>query len=230
MIGTTPRLPDEIVEIQGSSLQLFRSLGGRSQRGRFPVPLIWGEKMVDEDESSRLRLIDTYTDFVSFWRSASDLSVEGKLKKWRSEYMARYPSLLSKQVKDYESRGFNWQEESKENVFPYLGERLPEMERARDNLVELLPVVHEKARDFFGQEAEILAVIYVGIGCGAGWATRLKEEPALLFGLENIAECGWTDRRSLEGLIAHELGHLFHERVRETSGLAMGEGGYTRKE
>lgn len=142
--------------------------------------------------------------------------------------MARYPSLLSKQVKDYESRGFDWQEENKENVFPYLGERLPEMKRARNNLVELLPVVHEKARDFFGQEAEIIAIIYVGIGCGAGWVTRLRDELALLFGLENIAECGWSYCRSLEGLIAHELGHLFHEITRENADLPFENGPFWR--
>jgi hypothetical protein len=32
--------------------------------------------------------------------------------------------------------------------------------------------------------------------------------PAVLFGPENIAECGWSASEVLAGLVAHEVGHL----------------------
>lgn len=43
--------------------------------------------------------------------------------------------------------------------------------------------------------------------CGVGHHVR---EPAVLFGLENIAELHWESEERLEGLIAHELGHVAH--------------------
>ncbi|HDQ70662.1 MAG TPA: hypothetical protein ENN19_01025 [Chloroflexi bacterium] len=64
---------------------------------------------------------------------------------------------------------------------------------------------------------DVTFVIYVGIGCGAGWVTRYEDTPAILLGLENIAECGWCDAPTLKGLLAHEMGHLahFHWRAEE---------------
>jgi hypothetical protein len=55
----------------------------------------------------------------------------------------------------------------------------------------------------------------VGIGCGAGWATQYKGCPACLLGLENLAECKWHTKKKLQGLLAHELGHLAHMKKRE---------------
>ena len=57
---------------------------------------------------------------------------------------------------------------------------------------------------------DVLFVVYVGIGCGAGWATRYDKRPAVLLGLENIAEEKWHTKRRLAGLISHEVGHLTH--------------------
>ena len=70
----------------------------------------------------------------------------------------------------------------------------------------------------------VIAVIYVGIGCGAGWATRYQRAPAILFGLENIAECGWTLPPVLAGLVAHEIGHLVHSHWRAKAGKPEGAG------
>jgi hypothetical protein len=67
-------------------------------------------------------------------------------------------------------------------------------------------------------------VIYVGIGCGAGWATTFGDSPAVLFGLENIAERGWEDPGTILGLVAHELGHLVHFAWRLRGGKSAGSG------
>ncbi len=183
---------------------------------------------MSEESAESLQIIDTYPDFRSCWKDTDELPVKYKLEKWLNEYMEGYPALLEKQVEDYESKGFDWRKESKEKVFPDLEERLPRMEEARENLLELIPEIHDRARKFFELDPEISIVIYVGIGCGAGWSTEFKGKSALLFGLENIAECDWTDHRSLEGLTAHELSHLFHERIREASDLPIREGPFWR--
>lgn len=179
-------------------------------------------------KESRLEIVDTYPDFLSCWNAAGAISVDEKLQKWRLEYMKKYPGLLQKQLEDYESHGFNWKEEARENVFPYLEERLPEMEEARKHLLDVLPAVYNRACGFFKLNPKIIAYIYVGIGCGAGWSTSLDDKPALLFGLENIAECRWNDKRSIEGLVAHESGHLFHEIIRKNTDLPLKNGPFWR--
>lgn len=65
----------------------------------------------------------------------------------------------------------------------------------------------------------------MGIGCGAGWATTYEGKPAVLFGLENVAQEGWQSRETLQGLMAHELGHLTHFHWREQAGLAPDQDG-----
>lgn len=62
-------------------------------------------------------------------------------------------------------------------------------------------------------------VIHVGIGCGAGWATTYGGQPAVLFGLENAAEAGWTDPETAVALVEHEVAHLLHDRWRQEARL-----------
>ena len=84
------------------------------------------------------------------------------------------------------------------------------MERARKELRVIWPRVLRRAAEALGFREEVVAVVHVGIGCGAGWATDYGGRPAVLFGLEMIAELGWDVPERLEGLCAHELGHLIH--------------------
>jgi len=159
---------------------------------------------------SPLRILDTYPGFQEFWAAAEHDDLEHQMSRWASEYMGQWPELLQKLKDDYASQAIDWQQPARDKVFPFLGERLPAMRLARRHLRALGPAVYEKARLAFEFEADVSFVIYVGIGCGAGWATTYGDQPAVLFGLENIAECGWTDDDSITGLIAHELGHIIH--------------------
>ena len=61
---------------------------------------------------------------------------------------------------------------------------------------------------------------------GLGWATTYEGKPAILFGLENIAEEGWQAPETLAGLMAHELGHLLHFDWRRQAELANEDGGW----
>lgn len=156
------------------------------------------------------RILDTWDDFVRFWRAAADLPLPAQVDFWRAAYMARYPELLRKQVEDYESQGVDWQQVAAERIFPCLPERLPLMQAARDLLSDVCAPIYERARAALGLDFDAVFVLYVGIGCGAGWATRYDGQPACLLGLENIAEERWHTQERLEGLVAHELGHLAH--------------------
>jgi len=50
--------------------------------------------------------------------------------------------------------------------------------------------------------------------------------PAILFGLENIAECDWSDAETIAGLVTHEIGHLVHHHWRTQRGKSIGSGAW----
>lgn len=172
------------------------------------------------------RVIDTFPVFLAFWGQAQQKPLDGQIEAWASEYMSQWPELLQKQLQDYSQEGVDWRQVAREKVFPFLNERLAAMRRAHHNLMDCCASVYIRAQEALGFESEMTFVIYVGIGCGAGWATTLQNAPAVLFGLENIAECGWSEPPALPGLVAHEIGHLAHHHWRRQVGLQLGCGSW----
>ncbi|WP_324718072.1 hypothetical protein U7230_07355 [Carboxydochorda subterranea] len=156
------------------------------------------------------RIVNTFPEFLEMWKAAARLSPEEQLDAWVARYMATYPELLRKQQEDYARGGEDWRRVALERVLPSWPARLPVMAQIQRDLAEVVGPVYRQAQHHLGLDCEVMVVIYVGLGCGAGWATTYQGKHACLFGLENIAECGWTTRESLAGLTAHELGHVFH--------------------
>ncbi len=173
---------------------------------------------------SRSELIDTYPDFLKYWDGAHDQPVADQIESWSSEYMSRFPELLKKQIEDYSEQDLDWRKIAEEKVFPFLNDRLPVMREARKNLLELCPAIYSKAQELLGFEADVSFVIYVGVGCGAGWVTSYGDQPAILFGLENIAGSGWGSVNAIRGLCAHEIGHVAHYHWRAQNNKALGTG------
>lgn len=73
----------------------------------------------------------------------------------------------------------------------------------------------------FHPDCEIQAVFYLGLCSGAGWATTLEGKPAVLLGAEKILELKWYGNDQMFALIAHEMGHLWHQAM----GGAFGQAG-----
>jgi len=138
--------------------------------------------------------------------------------------MSLWPELLTLQIKDYETQNLNWRQIAREKVFYNLSDRLAAMRQAHQALLESCKPIYDKAQQVLDFESEAIFVIYVGIGCGAGWVTRYQGFPAILFGLENIADCGWSSAETINGLIAHEIGHLAQRHWREQQGKPIGSG------
>lgn len=158
-----------------------------------------------------LRIIDTFPEFLDFWNSYTGRPLSVKIEGWIRDSTIKWPELLLKQQKDYADLGEDWEHIAWEKVFPFLPDRIELMKEAHANLAANLASIHEKAQHAFElPDLDILYVHYVGIGNGAGWLTSYEGRQAILFGLEMIAECGWTDSDSIRGLIAHEIGHAIH--------------------
>jgi hypothetical protein len=138
--------------------------------------------------------------------------------------MAAWPDLLALQIDDYTKQHVDWQQIARERVFPCLAQRLPAMRAAHQLLLATVEPICASAQTLFDLDCDTLFVIYVGIGSGAGWVTPFCGEPAILFGLENIAECGWQDYQSISGLVAHEIGHIVHFYWRDRCEKSLGAG------
>jgi len=158
------------------------------------------------------------------WPKIRHNSIDRQIEAWETGYMAGWPELLAKQQACYADDGEDWRLVAREMVFPHLEERLAGVEEAHGHLLLLVEEVHASAQQVLGFESDMVAVIYVGIGCGAGWVTTYQGLPAILFGLENAAEEGWTGQDVLVGLVAHEIGHVAHHHWRQQQGLRNGSG------
>jgi hypothetical protein len=162
---------------------------------------------------SKSEAVDTYEDFLAYWMQARFEEVDEQIRLWQTSYMKKYPELLSKLVQNYEEENMNWQEIAKK-IFRTLPHRFKLMRKARDNILTIYKPIYAKSSKRLKLNFNIVFVVYVGIGCGAGWATKYNGQPAVLLGLENIAEEKWYTKNKLEGLISHEIGHLAHMKWR----------------
>lgn len=169
-------------------------------------------------------IVDTFPAFLSFWEKAKDQSIDAQIAGWADSYLAKWPELLNKQIQNYSEQGYDWHMIARERVVPFWRERLPLMRRAHKNLLDICAPTYKRAQETLCFEQTLTYLLYVGIGCGAGWATIYQNNPAILLGLENIAEEGWEDPSVLKGLIGHEMGHLWHFAQRTQAGLQMDKG------
>ncbi len=135
-------------------------------------------------------IVDTFPAFSAWWEEARHLPLSAQIEAWHDRYMAAYPELRRLQVADYTGQGLDWRQVAREQVFPFLEERRPAMAQAHERILRLAPWVCHLARERVGLDFSCLVVLYVGIGCGAGWATRYQGQPACLMGLEMIAQHG----------------------------------------
>ena len=173
-----------------------------------------------------MEILDTFPHFLKFWADYRTQTIDRQIEGWAGAYMADYPELLAKQVEDYSEQNLDWKTIAREKVFPFIETRLPAMIQAHKNLLELGPSLYFKAQQILEFESDIVFVIHVGIGCGAGWVTPYQGRPAILFGLENVAECGWIGTEAISGLVAHEIGHVLHAQLRAQNERAVWTGAW----
>ena len=78
-----------------------------------------------------------------------------------------------------------------------------------ETLKEITNDLDTKVYNSFGKCVDATLILYLGLCNGAGWVVSLNEEPIIFLGIEKILELEWTSKADLEGLIYHELGHLY---------------------
>jgi len=89
----------------------------------------------------------------------------------------------------------------------YNNEKIKELNNSflgvTNNLNEIINIT-------FNKKINTDIVLYLGLCNGAGWVTKINDKTVILLGAEKILELNWFDLNSIQGLIYHELGHVYH--------------------
>ena len=106
--------------------------------------------------------------------------------------------------------GFSWEKD----FLPVLNAVFTD-EEGRNKAIKSFHLVtdrlNERIIEKFGRTLDTNLVLYLGLCNGAGWVTRLNNESTVLLGIEKIIELKWYDVDSMNGLIIHELGHVYQD-------------------
>jgi len=164
--------------------------------------------------SSGYEVVDTFPSFQRYWYHVRTRPVRRQIEAWHDEYLRSWPELAEKQIASYADEGVDWRSVARRRIFPTLPERLSGILQVRRNLLRAFPVAVGQCQEKLGLDFPVTFVLHVGIGCGAGWATTFRGRRAVLFGMENAADLGWTDRRTTVRLVEHEIAHLLHDEWR----------------
>lgn len=168
----------------------------------------------------QLQLIDTVPAFLAYWKKWQNRPMAAQIEAWADHYLDPWPELRQMQLDCYAEEGEDWRAMARTHVFPFLPDQLEAMLTAHDNLLAICADMYGRGWQTLDFDSDLVGVIYVGIGIGAGWVTTYAGKPAILFGLENIAAEEWQSKAALTGLMAHEFGHVVHFHWRERAGLA----------
>lgn len=152
-----------------------------------------------------MRVIDTYPAVCSM---ADKMGGLFQLPLWKTYAGGVSPSLPGKILSDIAGYDFRTQ------ILPVVQGALnapARMAQAHLSFVRALSFLSGRFRPVLGEEPDVDILLYFGLCSGAGWATRLDGRPAVLLGLEKIVELGWEGEGDMAGLLAHEIGHLWHQ-------------------
>lgn len=156
-------------------------------------------------------IVDTYPSFVL---ALCENPSKSPLATWEEFYSKKFPKIYELQIGNY---GKNWRNFAEKYVFSKFTSWFPKTSRVWRNLLSVIPYAYREFVKFWRNRLDVVFVVYVGIGCGAGWATEYRGRRAVLLGLENIVDLNWCSLEDLRGLIIHELAHLIHMALRGLS-------------
>ncbi len=157
-----------------------------------------------------MRIIDTYLDMLELidkMNGSFDLSL------WEQYLNKTSDKLPDKILSD--SNSYDYENE----ILPVLElffNSKEKIELLHENFVLVTKNLRDRCIDVFGFDLDVDIIFYLGLCNGAGWATTFENRKVILLGAEKIIELDWCTQKHLYGLIYHELGHVWHETVRQS--------------
>lgn len=154
-----------------------------------------------------MKIIDTYSEIKKYFSKG----------KFRIDTWEDYADRISPEFKEKikrDSQSYNFQTEILP-VMNHLIENQAKLDLAHSSFIKLTNNLSEKVEKQMKINLEMKIVFCLGLCNGAGWATTLDGEDAVLLGVEKIVELSWCNKNEMAGLIYHEIGHIWHKTMRK---------------
>ncbi|MBO4617745.1 MAG: hypothetical protein J5717_10345 [Lachnospiraceae bacterium] len=168
-----------------------------------------------------MNIIDTSGDIGRIFEGGTfDMNAwEAYMDKW----VPGARELCTKDMQECLQAGYTWEND----YLPTLNTVQASRERLKKAVASFRSVTEhlsQRIRERFCKDLDADVVLYLGLCNGAGWVTEVNGRTTVLLGVEKIIELDWCDTDSMNGLIVHELGHVYQEQYgrlhAETEGQA----------
>ncbi len=132
-------------------------------------------------------------------------------EKWETYIDAAVPGVKDLCLADMEETvraGYSWEE----HYLPVLNGLFHKEDKLKEAVVSFRQITNrldEKIKHTFGKTVDVDIVLYLGLCNGAGWVTPVNGKTSILLGIEKIIELDWCGTAAMNGLILHELGHVY---------------------
>ena len=150
-----------------------------------------------------MRIVNTFDQIQNcFMNHVFDLDC------WR-KYTKAFSQELSEKC-ETDAKGYNFEKD----ILPVINRVQQNKEEAllaNASFVAVAKQLDHRISELFPKAPELDILFYLGLCNGAGWATTLDGRDAILIGLEKILELGWQNESSMQALIFHEVGHIWHK-------------------
>ena len=153
-----------------------------------------------------MRIIDTSASIMQAYENG-----HFQLPLWERYMDAHLPGakeLCLADLRECLDGGLSWEKEYLP-VLDALAKDKEGLEKALSSFQTVTQGLDARIEAVFGRSADTDVVLYLGLCSGAGWVTSVGGRITILLGLEKILELGWTDVDAMNGLILHELGHVW---------------------
>lgn len=154
-----------------------------------------------------MNIINTYNKIIQLFKNMGEKFDKELWHSYAHEISLELPNKCLEDSEDYDFYI---------NVLPVLEsvmkskEKLEKLNKSFELVTENLK---ERIYEALNVELDVDIILYLGLCNAAGWATKLDEKVTILLGVEKIIELGWYDVDSMIGLIYHELGHIWHDKI-----------------
>lgn len=154
-----------------------------------------------------MKIIDTYSEIKKYFSKG-----KFRIDTWEDYADGVSPEFKEKIKRD--SQSYKFQTEILP-VMNHLIENQAKLDLAHSSFIKLTNNLSEKVEEQMKINLEMKIVFCLGLCNGAGWATTLDGEDAVLLGVEKIVELSWCNENDMAGLIYHEIGHIWHKTMRK---------------
>lgn len=153
-----------------------------------------------------MNIIDATKDIVTAFEND-----RFNIEKWKAYMESSLPNVKDLCLRDMAesiSAGLSWEDD----YLPVLNSVLDNTEKFNKTTESFYKVTEKLAESIFekfGKSLDADIILYLGLCNGAGWVTKVKGKTTVLLGIEKIIELEWYDIDHMNGLILHELGHVY---------------------